>query len=66
MRAERQDLFADQLAGDIGGLIYGKSEEKSTLRSVFHKTLAVCVEAVARHEAWFNPFGNDHAIPGLW
>jgi hypothetical protein len=24
------------------------------------------LEAMAREEAWFDPFGDDHAIPGLW
>jgi hypothetical protein len=41
-------------------------KEKSTFRSIFHKTQTIHVKALAREEAWFDPFGDDHAIPGLW
>jgi len=49
-----------------GGDSYGQSKEKSTFRSIFHKPLAIHVKAMAWDKAWFNPFCNDYAIPGLW
>ncbi len=45
---------------------YGQHKEKGTFHFVFHKTQAIHVEVLALEEAWFDPFGDDHAIPGLW
>jgi hypothetical protein len=48
------------------GESYGQSKEKNTFRTILHKPLSIQVETMAGDKAWFDPFGDDHAIPGLW
>lgn len=45
---------------------YDQSEEKYSFRSICHETQVLDVKVVAGDEAWIDPIGDDHAVPGFW